>query len=53
MVFQEKDTRLSALFQFQSLFADGIISMVWGCFSRVELGPLVPLNVTLNASGYI
>ena len=26
--------------------------MVWSCFSRVGLGPLVPVKVTLNASAY-
>ncbi|MCI4383874.1 hypothetical protein PGIGA_G00031770 [Pangasianodon gigas] len=26
--------------------------MVWGCFSGVGLGPLVPVKGTLNASGY-
>ena len=26
--------------------------MVWGCFSGVELGPLVPVNGALKASSY-
>ncbi len=26
--------------------------MVWGCFSGVGLGPLVPVKGTLNTSGY-
>ena len=26
--------------------------MVWGCFSRAGLGPLVPMKGTLNASAY-
>lgn len=30
---------------------EGII--VWGCFSRVGLGALIPVNGTLNASAYL